>query len=920
MANNIPTPKSKLVIETSTFSDSKGRHKKYVNEHPFNAATVGMERQKALEGAVHDIIENKLSQRQAARKWGVKQSTLADRMSGRVAMGRRSGPPPILTPAEESKLADWLINMTESGRVVTNANLFKAVKHILDKDGRDNPLKHKDPPNLPGDKWYRQFLKRNPNVKMVAGNKPEQKKVEVTKEQVDQWFADFTLFLSNHGLSDKCMNIWNCDEYCFSIQVKTGKILGPTNRSTTSPQITGNSKSRISVVMCVNAAGGFTSPYHLFPLKTRPRTWDPLAGDQVGSSCDFTEAGLMDSQVFYSWLSNHFVNHIPPARPVVLLYSTHKSHLDFDTFRFAEENQILLYRLLPKASHLIQPCEGSLFSPLTYAWPGAVSEYIIDNPEGEVSKKTFARVFCTAWKNSVTMQNIIDGFRCSGIYPLDVSKIKNRRNLSRITILNAVIEGYHVFQTHPPENVELLIKKEYGNGEHSLMIYLPELADIPEGMHDVITDDVRQLKLAQVASLPMGVVPSILNEGLYKCMFQEDAKVTCCVSGNPRQNIPPPGEENEEEEDSAVIPASYHIYVDEDNCDAAYSHVQAAVAKLNEKSTTDYPLTIEILLPGCKHFPTELAESLPSSEVFYHVKNLPISEFITIEFINRFIKKGKFYALSRGPHIDTGNVVAVLPTGILLLSVDKDTYEELGLVGTPSQFNIHKKQRKFVIEIDLTATAFHPGKKNYERVSWCLKDRLDLNFDFYLSWDPSDKKGRESIASFFQNYKCEEVPLKLTKQRLTDTAVPVINSDNLDTTLTDDGSCQQCNAWDFYEWLGAMACQVDCSVGQSDGFVSRYTCPDPQHVVDHAVSHQYVGYVTPNTVEKLLDNLRLYVKSSKKTPWASITVHGFMDSPVSWKNREHGFYVSGENLYTFVVFPDDKYWLFMNVSSHDLCP
>lgn len=64
---------------------------------------------------------------------------------------------------------------------------------------------------------------------------------------------------------------------------------------------------------------------------------------------------------------------------------------------------------------------------------------------------------------------------------------------------------------------------------------------------------------------------------------------------------------------------------------------------------------------------------------------------------------------------------------------------------------------------------------------------------------------------------------------------------------------------------------------------------------------------------------RDHIKSSS-IPWAAVTAHGFADSPVSWQRREHGFQASGENLFTFVVFQNDDYWLFSAVDSADVCP
>lgn len=57
---------------------------------------------------------------------------------------------------------------------------------------------------------------------------------------------------------------------------------------------------------------------------------------------------------------------------------------------------------------------------------------------------------------------------------------------------------------------------------------------------------------------------------------------------------------------------------------------------------------------------------------------------------------------------------------------------------------------------------------------------------------------------------------------------------------------------------------------------------------------------------------------SNGIPWIAVTVWGFTDCPVTWKQNEHGHFFSGENFYTFVVFPNDKYWLYTAMGSHDI--
>ena len=57
---------------------------------------------------------------------------------------------------------------------------------------------------------------------------------------------------------------------------------------------------------------------------------------------------------------------------------------------------------------------------------------------------------------------------------------------------------------------------------------------------------------------------------------------------------------------------------------------------------------------------------------------------------------------------------------------------------------------------------------------------------------------------------------------------------------------------------------------------------------------------------------------SNGIPWIAVTVWGFTDCPVTWKQNEHGHFFSGENFYTFVTFPNDRYWLYTAMGSHDI--
>lgn len=99
--------------------------------------------------ATKDVDEHGMSVREAASKWNVPKSSLHDRISGKVEYDRRSGPPTILTKAEENRIVGWLVEMAKRGVSLTKDECLDVVKKLLDKDKRQTPFID----NRPGNKW-----------------------------------------------------------------------------------------------------------------------------------------------------------------------------------------------------------------------------------------------------------------------------------------------------------------------------------------------------------------------------------------------------------------------------------------------------------------------------------------------------------------------------------------------------------------------------------------------------------------------------------------------------------------------------------------------------------------------------------------------------------------------------------------------
>ncbi|CAD6899801.1 unnamed protein product [Tilletia laevis] len=117
---------------------------------------------------------------------------------------------------------------------------------------------------------------------------------------------------------------------------------------------------------------------------------------------------------------------------------------------------------------------------------------------------------------------------------------------------------------------------------------------------------------------------------------------------------------------------------------------------------------------------------------FYHAK-VPLALFLSPEFVTGFIRNGTLIALSMTSHPDgsSEDIIALDGQGILTLSLTRETYQTLGLVGRESRFHRGPSGRygdrssgdvqRYIVELPLRDQSFVPGKKGYERALACLK-------------------------------------------------------------------------------------------------------------------------------------------------------------------------------------------------------
>jgi hypothetical protein len=85
-------------------------------------------------------------------------------------------------------------------------------------------------------------------------------------------------------------------------------------------------------------------------------------------------------------------------------------------------NNIFLLYLPAYTSHVLQPLDLSVFSPIKAAYREAISHLALQTDGSSVGKQNFMICYCKARKKALTERNIRSGWKASGLWPVNIDK------------------------------------------------------------------------------------------------------------------------------------------------------------------------------------------------------------------------------------------------------------------------------------------------------------------------------------------------------------------------------------------------------------------------------------------------------------------------------------------------------------------
>lgn len=371
--------------------------------------------QETLTIAIDLVKSGSLTTYRASKIYKIPKNTLADHVKGRrgklsSTYGRRTD----FTPEEEKSLADCIRCMEKWGFGLTRKEIIQIVADYV----RLNNIKTQFKNGTPGEDWFLNFkCRHNLSIKTPQSVEFARKK-NVDPFLIYDYFDLLEKTVKELGLEDKPSQIWNLDESSFCSDPSKTKIVGqrglPSTRTTSGP-----GKQNTTVLMCCSAIGDKAPPLIIFKGKN---VWDqwvaPPTSEFPNTTYAATANGWMESAVFKNYFEKSFIKHLSKDRPVLVIYDGHATHLSLEVIKTAIENQIIILKLPPHTSHLLQPLDLSVFKSLKSRWDAKLVEWQRKNVGVKIPKRIFSKLIGEIWTETKP-EIIINGFVKAGICPIN---------------------------------------------------------------------------------------------------------------------------------------------------------------------------------------------------------------------------------------------------------------------------------------------------------------------------------------------------------------------------------------------------------------------------------------------------------------------------------------------------------------------
>jgi len=181
-----------------------------------------------------------------------------------------------------------------------------------------------------------------------------------------------------------------------------------------------------SFIECISAAGVALKPLIIWKGKTCQEQHYPKdLGPFEGWKFTYTDRGWTNNAIALEWLLKIFIPSTQPENPSdfrLLVVDGHGSHTTDEYMWNCFINKIYLLYLPPHCSHVVQPLDLGVFSALKSRYRNLLSQNNLYCERTTLGKRTILEVYHEARKTALREENLLAGWRATGMWPINKQK------------------------------------------------------------------------------------------------------------------------------------------------------------------------------------------------------------------------------------------------------------------------------------------------------------------------------------------------------------------------------------------------------------------------------------------------------------------------------------------------------------------
>jgi hypothetical protein len=416
-----------------------------------------------------------------------------------------------LSPGEEEALRDWIVQLATWGWPVHVWQLNAMASALLLGKGDTKPL---------GINWTQAFLERHPTLKsrFITGLDKERALAQ-HPDIIQDWFNLFERVRNENGVHPN--DCWNMDEKGVMLgMIGKSRCIIPKEQKKQYMTQPGD-REWSTLTECISMTGRVLPPWIIFKAKMMQKAWKDALRDPDARVC-LSENGWTDNYLGLKWFEEHFQPHTKITTGTsgwrILVYDGHQSHVTISVIQFCIKHSIALLCLPPHSTHILQPLDIKLFSPLQTAYQKELKAKSRFQGQYHVDKVEFLEILQNARDKAFTTKNILSGWEAAGLSPFNPE-----------VILNTLPSVERKPSPSKPQSVSLAITSETGDP-----IFIPLTPSNSKQVKDIL-DDVLQSDLDPVIALRLQKICKATDKAMADSQIQRTTSNVLLEAVNERK-------------------------------------------------------------------------------------------------------------------------------------------------------------------------------------------------------------------------------------------------------------------------------------------------------------------------------------------------------------------------------------------------